>query len=196
MNDKKFKSFLVSGWILAALLIIEDLFLIYCAVLNIFFYEPHINKMLTCILVFAPFIITFIYSLLSFFEKSKSRSQTVYAGITGIIISFAAIASFSLLPIGLYILLVIGVVGIILAIHGFITDKKTSAYGILCINAVYFSFTFFVYAMLSSHARDGAKDAIYTIIFLPVLCAFIISDLLSATKRQIAKDFLESKDEM
>lgn len=36
MNDKKLKSFLLSGWILAALLIIEDLFLIYCAVLNIF----------------------------------------------------------------------------------------------------------------------------------------------------------------
>lgn len=36
MNDKKLKSFLVSGWILTALLIIEDLFLIYCAVLNIF----------------------------------------------------------------------------------------------------------------------------------------------------------------
>lgn len=195
MNNKIFKSILVSGWILAALLIIEDLFLIYCAVLNIFFYEPHINRMLTGILVFTPFIITFIYSLLSFFEKSKSRSQTVYAGITGVIISFAAIASFSFLWIGLYILIIIGVVGIILAIHGFITNKKTSAYGILCINAIYFSFTFFAYGMLSTHAREGAKDAVYTIIFLPVLCAFIIADLVSTAKHQKTKEIIEAIDE-
>ena len=192
MKNLKFDSFFTKGCFLTALLIIEELFLIVAAV----FFSKKVDEIFLGVLVCIPFIITFIYYLMSVFEKSKSRSQTVYAGITGIIISFAAIALFAFLPIGLYILLVIGVIGIILAIHGFITDKKTSAYGIVCINAVYFSFTFFVYAMLSSHARDGAKDAIYTIIFLPVLCAFIIADLVSATKRQIAKDFLESKDEM
>lgn len=192
MKNLKFDSFFSKGWFLTALLIIEELFLIIAAV----FFSEKINEIFVGVLVCVPSIITFIYYLMSVFEKSKSRSQTVYAGITGIIISFAAIALFSFLPIGLYILVIMGVIGIILAIHGFITDKKTSAYGILCINAVYFSFTFFIYAMLSSHARDGAKDAIYTIVFLPVLCAFIIADLVSATKRQIAKDFLESKDEM
>ncbi len=192
MKNLKFESFFSKGWFLTALLIIEELFLIIAAV----FFSEEINEIFVGVLVCVPSIITFIYYLMSVFEKSKSRSQTVYAGITGIIISFAAIALFSFLPIGLYILVIIGVIGIILAIHGFITDKKTSAYGILCINAVYFSFTFFIYAMLSSHARDGAKDAIYTIVFLPVLCAFIIADLVSAAKRQTAKDFLESKDEM
>lgn len=192
MKNLKFESFFSKGWFLTALLIIEELFLIVAAA----FFSKKINEIFLGVLVCIPFIITFIYYLMSIFEKSKSRSQTVYAGITGVIISFAAIASFSFLWIGLYILIIIGVVGIILAIHGFITNKKTSAYGILCINAIYFSFTFFAYGMLSTHARDGAKDAVYTIIFLPVLCAFIIADLVSAAKRQIAKDFLESKDEM
>lgn len=192
MKNLKFDSFFSKGWFLTALLIIEELFLIVAAA----FFSKKINEIFLGVLVCIPFIITFIYYLMSIFEKSKSRSQTVYAGITGVIISFAAIASFSFLWIGLYILIIIGVVGIILAIHGFITNKKTSAYGILCINAIYFSFTFFAYGMLSTHAREGAKDAVYTIIFLPVLCAFIIADLVSAAKRQIAKDFLESKDEM
>lgn len=192
MKNLKFESFFSKGWFLTALLIIEELFLIVAAT----FFSKKINEIFLGVLVCIPFIITFIYYLMSIFEKSKSRSQTVYAGITGVIISFAAIASFSFLWIGLYILIIIGVVGIILAIHGFITNKKTSAYGILCINAIYFSFTFFAYGMLSTHARDGAKDAIYTILLLPILCAFIIADLISTAKRQIAKDFLESKDEM
>lgn len=192
MKNIKFESFISKGWFLTALLIIEELFLIVAAV----FFSKKINEIFLGVLVCIPFIITFIYYLMSVFEKNKSRSQTAYAGITGIIISFAAIASFSFLPIGLYLLAVIGVVGIILAIHGFITDKKTSAYGIICINAAYFAFTFFGYSMFSSHARDGAKDAIYTIILLPILCAFIIADLVCTTKRQIVKDFLESTDEM
>lgn len=192
MKNIKFDSFISKGWFLTALLIIEELFLIVAAV----FFSEKVDEIFLGVLVCVPSIITFIYYLMSVFEKNKSRSQTAYAGITGIIISSAAFASFSFLPIGLYLLVIIGVVGIILAIHGFITSKRTSAYGILCINAVYFTFTFFLYGMYSSHAREGAKDAIYTIVFLPILCAFIIADLVSATKRQIAKDFLESKDEM
>lgn len=191
MKNINFKSFINKGWFLTALLIIEELFLIVAAV----FFSKKVDEIFLGVLVCIPFIITFIYYLMSIFEKNKSRSQTAYAGITGIIISFAAIASFSFLPIGLFVLVIIGVVGIILAIHGFITDKKTSAYGILCINATYFSFTLFGYGMLSTHARDGAKDAIYTIVLLPVLCISIIADLISTAKHQKVKDLIETKDE-
>lgn len=59
-----------------------------------------VDEIFLGVLVCIPFIISFIYYLMSVFEKSKSRSQTAYAGITGIIISFAAIASLSFLPIG------------------------------------------------------------------------------------------------
>lgn len=188
MKSIKPKSFLSKGWFLTALLIIEELFLIIAAV----FFSKKINEIFLGVLVLIPFIITFIYALMSLFEKSKNRSQIIYAGITGIVISFAAIASFSFLQIGYFILAIIGVLGIVLAIHGFSTAKKTSAYGILCINAIYFSFTFFTYAMLSTHAREGAKDAIYTILCLPVLCIFIIADLVSTAKRQNVKAALEN----
>lgn len=188
MKNINLKSFVNKGWFLTALLILEELFLIIAVV----FFSKKVDEIFLGVLVCIPFIITFIYYLMSVFEKNKSRSQTAYAGITGVIISFAAIASFSFLSIGLYILAIIGVVGIILAIHGFITDKKTSAYGILCINAIYFSFTFFTYAMLSTHAREGANDAIYTIICLPVLCIFIIVDLVSTAKHQKAKKLIET----
>lgn len=190
MKNINLKSFVNKGWFLTALLILEELFLIIAAV----FFSKKVDEIFLGVLVCIPFIITFIYYLMSVFEKSKSRSQTAYAGITGIIISFAAIASLSFLPIRLYILVIMGVLGILLAIHGFITSKRTSAYGILCINAVYFTFTLLGYGMLSSHARDGAKDAIYTIVLLPVLCIFIIADLVSTTKRQKAKEFMETKD--
>lgn len=190
MKNINLKSFVNKGWFLTALLILEELFLIVAAV----FFSKKVDEIFLGVLVCIPFIITFIYYLMSVFEKSKSRSQTAYAGITGIIISFAAFASFSFLPIGLYLLVIIGVVGIILAIHGFITSKRTSAYGIMCVNAAYFSFTFFIYAMYSSHAREGAKDAFCTIILLPILCAFIIADLISTTKRQKAKELIEAKD--
>lgn len=136
MKNINLKSFVNKGWFLTALLIIEELFLIVAAV----FFSKKVDEIFLGVLVCIPFIISFIYYLMSVFEKSKSRSQTAYAGITGIIISFAAIASLSFLPIGLYILVIMGVLGILLAIHGFITSKRTSAYGILCINAVYFAF--------------------------------------------------------
>lgn len=190
MKNINLKSFVNKGWFLTALLIIEELFLIVAAV----FFSKKVDEIFLGVLVCIPFIITFIYYLMSVFEKSKSRSETAYAGITGVIISFAAIASLSFLPIGLYLLIIIGVIGIILAIHGFITYKKTAAYGILCINAVYFAFTLLGYGMLSSHAREGAKDALYTIALLPILCAFIIADLVSAAKHQKAKEFIETTD--
>lgn len=191
MKNINLKSFVNKGWFLTALLIFEELFLIVAAV----FFSKKVDEIFLGVLVCIPFIITFIYYLMSIFEKNKSRSETAYAGITGIIISFAAIASLSFLPIGLYILVIMGVLGILLAIHGFITSKRTSAYGILCINAVYFTFTLLGYGMLSSHAREGAKDAIYTIIFLPVLCAFIIADLVSTAKHQKTKESIEAIDE-
>lgn len=185
MNDKKFKSFLVSSWILTALLIIEDLFLIYCAVLNIFFYEPHINSMLTGILVFTPFIITFIYSLLSFFQKSKDRSKTLILGIIVLIIS--VIGFWILFPILIYISAFIAIAGIILAIHGLIKSKITFIYGIICINIVYFAFLIGEYIIIFAnvgYAPSGLHISEITLaaILITIICTFIITDLVCTGK--------------
>lgn len=198
MQTEKFKSFLVSGWILAALLIIENLFLIYCAVLNIFFYEPHINRMLTCILVFAPFIITFIYSLLSFFEKSKDRSKTLIVGIIVLIISVGGIWVF--FPILIYISAFIAFTGIILAIHGLIKSKITFTYGIICINTVYFAFLIGEYIIIfanDGYAPSGLDilDITLAATLITIICTFIIADLVSAAKRQNVKATLENQNE-
>lgn len=198
MNDKKLKSFLVSGWILTALLIIEDLFLIYCAVLNIFFYEPHINRMLTGILVFTPFIITFIYSLLSFFEKSKDRSKTLILGIIVLIISFGGIWVF--FPILIYISAFIAFAGIILAIHGLIKSKITFTYGIICINIVYFAFLMGEYIIIFAnvgYAPSGLHISEITLAaaLITIICTFIIADLACTAKRQNVKAALENQNE-
>lgn len=198
MNDKKFKSFLVSGWILAALLIIEDLFLIYCAVLNIFFYEPNINRMLTGILVFTPFIITFIYSLLSFFEKSKNRSKTLIVGIIVLITSVVGIWVF--FPILIYTSVFIAFAGIILAIHGLIKSKITFSYGIICINIVYFAFLIGEYIIIfanDGYAPSGLHISEITLaaILITIICTFIIADLVSMAKHQNVKATLENQNE-
>lgn len=197
MNDKKFKSFLVSGWFLAALLIIEDLFLIYCAVLNIFFYEPHINRMLTCILVFAPFIITFIYSLLSFYEKSKDRSKTLVLGIIVLIISVTGFWIF--FPILIYISAFIAFAGIILAIHGLIKSKITFTYGIICINIVYFAFLIGEYIIIFAnvgYAPSGLHISEITLAatLITIICTFIIADLVCTSKHQNTKATLENQN--
>lgn len=197
MNDKKFKSFLVSSWILTALLIIEDLFLIYCAVLNIFFYEPHINSMLTGILVFTPFIITFIYSLLSFFQKSKDRSKTLILGIIVLIISFGGIWVF--FPILIYISAFIAFAGIILAIHGLIKSKITFIYGIICINIVYFAFLIGEYIIIFAnvgYAPSGLHISEITLAaaLITVICTFIIADLVCTAKRHEVKALIDEKD--
>ena len=195
MNNKIFKSILVSGWILAALLIIEDLFLIYCAVLNIFFYEPHINRMLTGILVFTPFIITFIYSLLSFFEKSKDRSRTLILGIIVLITSVIGLCVFY--PILIYISAFIAFAGIILAIHGLIKSKITFTYGIICINIGYFAFLIGEYIIIFAnvgYAPSGLHISEITLVatLITTICTFIIADLVSTAKRQKVKAALEN----
>lgn len=185
MNDKKIKSFLASGWTLAALLIIEDLFLIYCAVLNIFFYEPNINRMLTGILVFTPYIITFIYSLLSFFEKNKDRSKTLVLGIIVLLIS--AIGFWILFPILIYISAFIALAGIILAIHGLVKSKITFIYGIICINIVYFAFLIGEYIIIfanNEYAPSGLHISQITLAaaLITIICTFIIADLVCTGK--------------
>lgn len=60
-------------------------------------------------------------------------------------------------------------------------------------NTVFFSLTYLAYGMISFHARSGADNAIWTMILLPGLCAFIIADIVSVAKNRKFKEFCEAK---
>lgn len=68
MKNVNLKSFINKGWFLTALLIIEELFLIIAAV----FFSKKVDEIFLGVLVCTPFIITFIYYLMSIFEKIKA----------------------------------------------------------------------------------------------------------------------------
>lgn len=80
-------------------------------------------------------------------------------------------------------------------IAGFSQAEKTSSYGILCMNTAAFPFTYFAYGMISSHAGFGAADALWTMIILPVLCAFIIADIVSVAKCRKNKELCEAEEQ-
>ncbi len=194
MKDKKFKAFSVIRLIFAALLIAEALFLIYCAVLNIFFYEPHINRMTARILTCAPFIISFIYSLISVFEKSRSNSKTLIAGITGAVISFAAVAALSFWPLEIFLLVAMAVFGVILAAHGLAKAKITFSYGIICLSVMYFNL-FTLPRLFYDYSGMDILEIMVSIIFITVVCAFMIADLVLAAKLEKTQGHIEAKTE-
>lgn len=61
-------------------------------------------------------------------------------------------------------------------------------------NTAAFPFTYLAYGMISSHARFGAADAIWTMILLPALCAFIIADIVSVSKCRKYKELCEAEE--
>lgn len=189
MNDINlkllFKSFSVRNRIFTALLITDELFLIIAAA----FFSIKIRGPITTILVCAPCVITFIYALLSVAEKGAGPFCTLCAFIADAAVFAAAAFSLYFLPTGLYILTAIGMVGIVLFLIGFSQAKVISSYGLFFMNACFFAVTVLLgYGMLSSHAREGARDAISTIIGLPLLFAFVIADMASVARNKKAEN--------
>lgn len=75
MKDTKLKIFSAIRLIFAALMIAETLFLIYCAVSDIFISEPSISRAAARVLTCAPSAAAFVCSLISVFEKSGSNKK-------------------------------------------------------------------------------------------------------------------------
>lgn len=191
MKKSKPTLFVTAGSFLAFLLIAEELFLILSAV-NIF--PEDVNEIVMLILVIAPTVITLIYSLFSLIQKTGSIVKPLLSCLIGLIAPvIVAISIFFITPIGFFICAVLAIAGIFMFIAGFSQAEKISSYGILCMNTAAFPFTYFAYGMISSHAGFGAADAIWTMIILPVLCAFIIADIVSVAKNRKFKEFCEVK---
>lgn len=181
MKDTDFRLLSFSDKILASLLIIDELILIIAAA----FFSAEFRGAITTILVYTPCAVTFIYALLSVAEKGASPLRTLCAFTAGIAVSAAAVFSLYFLPTGILILAVIGITGIILFLIGFSQAKVISSYGLFFMNACFFSVTALLgYGMLSSHAHQGARDAVSTIIGLPLLFAFVVSDMVSTVRNK------------
>lgn len=191
MKKSKPTLFVTAGSVLTFLLIAEELFLILSAV-NIF--PEDVNETVMLILVIAPTVITLIYTLFSLIQKTGSIVKPLLSCLIGLIAPvIVAISIFFITPIGFFICAVLAIAGIFMFIAGFSQAEKISSYGILCMNTAAFPFTYFAYGMISSHAGFGAADALWTMIILPVLCAFIIADIVSVAKNRKFKEFCEVK---
>lgn len=191
MKKSKPTLLVAAGSFLAFLLIAEELFLILSAV-NIF--PEDVNETVMLVLVIAPTVITLIYSLFSLIQKTGSIVKPLLSCLIGLIAPvIVAISIFFITPIGFFICAVLAIAGILLFFAGLSLAEKTSSYGILCLNIAAFPITYLAYGMISSHARWGAADAIWTMILLPALCAFIIADMVSVAKNRKFKEFCEVK---
>lgn len=191
MKKSKPTLFVTAGSFLAFLLIAEELFLILSAV-NIF--PEDVNETVMLVLVIAPTVITLIYTLFSLIQKTGSIVKPLLSCLIGLIAPvIVAISIFFITPIGFFICAVLAIAGIFMFIAGVSQAEKISSYGILCMNTAAFPFTYFAYGMISSHAGFGAADALWTMIILPVLCAFIIADIVSVAKNRKFKEFCEVK---
>ena len=191
MKKSKPTLFVTAGSFLAFLLIAEELFLILSSV-NVF--PEDVNEIVMLVLVIAPTVITLIYTLFSLIQKTGSIVKPLLSCLIGLIAPvIVAISIFFITPIGFFICAVLAIAGIFMFIAGFSQAEKISSYGILCMNTAAFPFTYFAYGMISSHAGFGAADALWTMIILPVLCAFIIADIVSVAKNRKFKEFCEVK---
>lgn len=198
MKKRNLKLFIVIGSILAFLLAIEELFLILSSADIL---PRHIDENILLSMVIAPSIIVWLYGLLSIFQKSVNLLQVVLSGAAGLLVPADVTLCIYLIPyagvvLGFVLCGIFAVAGIILFVYGFPKAKKSSSYGILCINAAYLPFACFTFGMISSHARLGAADAVWTMLLLPVLCAFIAADMVSAVKYRKFRELCESENQV
>lgn len=190
MKKSKTALFVAVSSFLALLLAAEELFLILSAV-NVF--PKHVDETVMNALVIAPTVITWIYTFFSLLQKTGRFTKSILPCLTGLIAA-VFVAIICLVPLqAILIWGVIAVAGVLMFIAGFPLAEKISSYGILCVNTVFFSLTYLAYGMISFHSRSGADNAIWTMILLPVLCAFIIADIVSVAKNRKFKEFCEAK---
>lgn len=183
--------FVGAGSVLTFLLIAEELFLILSAV-NIF--PEDVNETVMLVLVIAPAVITLIYAFFSLLQKTESFFKGILPCLIGLIATVMVLVCVAFIPpLGLFACAVLAVAGVLMFIAGFFLAEKISSYGILCMNTAAFPFTYLAYGMISSHARFGAADAIWTMIILPAMCAFIIADIVSVAKNQKSKELCKAE---
>ena len=145
------------------------------------------------VLVIAPAMIVLFYAFFSLLQKTERFTKSILPCLISIIaaVFFVFICFMPLQAVLVWV--ITAVAGVLMFIAGFPLAEKISSYGILCVNTVFFSVTYIAYGMISFHSRSGADNAVWTMILLPALCAFIIADMVSVAKNRKYKEFCEVK---
>lgn len=190
MKKSKTALFVAVGSILTLLLLAEELFLILSAV-NIF--PEYMDETVMLVLVIAPAMIVLIYTFFSLLQKTGRFIKSILPCLVSIIAAVFFVFICSVLLQGVLVWAITAVAGVLMFIAGFPLAEKISSYGILCVNTVFFSVSYIAYGMISLHSRSGADNAVWTMILLPALCAFIIADMVSVTKNRKFKEFCQAK---
>lgn len=175
----------VVGSVLVALFAVDEIFL--------FLREAHLLPMhieeVVIYLTMTPFLAVLLYSMLSVFAKTKSFKQVIIAGGVGVLLAIAEVAAFFISSLSTYYMFgaALLIAAIVLTIYGFGAAESSGSYGVLCANAVYFTFNSIILAMSAS---SGSR-ALWAVILLPVLCALIIADMVSVLKIEKSKSTLQ-----
>ncbi len=175
----------VVGSVLVALFAVDEIFL--------FLREAHLLPMhieeVVIYLTMTPFLAVLLYSMLSVFAKTKSFKQVIIAGGVGVLLAIAEVAAFFISSLSTYYMFgaALLIAAIVLTIYGFGAAESSGSYGVLCANAVYFTFNSIILAMSAS---SGSR-ALWAVILLPVLCALIIADMISVSKIEKSKSTLQ-----
>lgn len=135
-----FSRFLVGlGAVLVALFALDEIFL--------FLREAHllpmyIEEKVVIYLTMTPFLAVLLYSMLSVFAKTKSFKQVIIAGGVGVLLAIAEVAAFFISSLSAYYMFgaALIIAAIVLTIYGFGAAESSGSYGVLCANAVYFTF--------------------------------------------------------
>lgn len=191
MKDKKFKTFSVIRLSFAVLMIGEALFLIYCAVSDIFISEPSISRTAALVLTCTPFVVTLIYSFLSAFYTSGKIAKVFTLLIFGAAISFAAAAALSFWPLEILLLAAMAVSGVILASHGLAKSKITFPYGTMCLGVMYFNLCTLPRLFYDYSGMD-LLEILLSAVFVTVICAFMIADLALSARREKSQGHITS----
>lgn len=189
-RKSNFSSFLIGlGSALVALFAIDEIFL-FLREANLL--PMHIEEKVVIYLTMTPFLAVLLYSMLSVFAKTKSFKQVIIAGGVGVLLAIAEVAAFFISSLSTYYMFgaALLIAAIVLTIYGFGVAESSGSYGVLCANAVYFTFNSIILAMSAS---SGSR-ALWAVILLPVLCALIIADMVSVSKIEKSKStLLEAK---
>ncbi len=186
-RKSNFSSFLfVIGSVLVALFALDEILLF---LREAHLLPMHIEEKVVIYLTMTPFLAVLLYSMLSVFAKTKSFKQVIIAGGVGVLLAIAEVAAFFISSLSAYYMFgaALIIAAIVLTIYGFGVAESSGSYGILCANAVYFTFNSIILAMSAS---SGSR-ALWAVILLPVLCALIIADMVSVSKIEKSKSTLQ-----
>ena len=135
-----FSRFLIGlGTVLVALFALDEIFLFLREANSL---PMHIEEKVVIYLTMTPFLAVLLYSMLSVFAKTKSFKQVIIAGGVGVLLAIAEVAAFFISSLSAYYMFgaALIIAAIVLTIYGFGVAESSGSYGILCANAVYFTF--------------------------------------------------------